>query len=68
MCTAMRTVAYLTSFFFGTSLTAKYKGRSCSSYIVGIIPFVCFVVHSLYKNCFQCFDAVGWAARRASGL
>jgi len=30
--------------------------------------FVCFVVIWIWDKCLQCFDAVGWAAGRASGL
>ena len=30
---------------------------------------VCFTLHLLYvMGCLQCFEAVGWAAGRASGL
>ena len=29
---------------------------------------VCVCVCSIFKHCLQCFDTVGWAAGRASGL
>ena len=28
----------------------------------------CLYVIIIYRNCLQCFDAVGWVAGRASGL
>jgi len=40
--------------------------RTCSS-TQGIWLFLCAVDVSAL-SCLQCFDAVGWAARRASGL
>jgi len=42
--------------------------RSCESLprVDGFIPH--FFIFSLAVSCLRCFDAVGWAAGRASGL
>jgi len=33
-----------------------------------VIVLACRLLYQYYKTCLQCFDAVGWAAGRASGL
>ena len=41
-------------------------------YVIGSVEVLfddkCNCVHFTVKLCLQCFDAVGWAAGRASGL
>jgi len=32
------------------------------------LPFIHFIQHCIHKSFLQCFDAVGWAAGRESGL
>jgi len=50
---------------------ASPGNRHCTNYI-GTLSFpmtLCFTyLLTFASNCFQCFDAVGWAAGRASGL
>jgi len=35
---------------------------------IHLLHFCCMHIFVNYKKCLQCFDAVGWAAGRASGL
>jgi len=48
--------------------TASYEVSRNSSLLVQIMFSVCLPTFSFSSTSLQCFDAVGWAAERASGL
>ena len=49
------------------SLLVVNPGELWLLFYVFMVYFV-FTFYCIYFSCLQCFDAVGWAAGRASGL
>jgi len=61
-----------------TFIAGSYRYQCCTTkahrtVIFAIAQFSCLAIDVIWRNCvgwtcLQCFDAVGWAAGRASGL
>jgi len=51
----------------GSELVQKYVGEVCFQELI-FPSWMYFVIFTIFWLCLQCFDAVGWAAGRESGL